>query len=209
MNAKRTRGWVLALAVIGAAVVVVGLGLFGVARLEENDVFCASCHTQPESTYVARAAEAGFGAPVDLASAHVRAPEAVRCIDCHSDEGVRGRLGAMTLGARDAALWVTGLARQPSVTTFPLGDGHCLKCHAPVLEGETFDDHYHRLMPRWRTIAAAQGTAYAGCVGCHSSHTTDGSAQEDWIRRQRAAQVCDQCHVVMKDSAEARTGSRP
>lgn len=209
MNATGMRGWVTALTAIGAALIVGGLGVFGVARLEENDAFCASCHTEPETTYVARAAEVRFGAPVDLASAHVHVPEAVRCIDCHSDEGVRGRLGAMTLGARDAFLWASGAARQPSVTTFPLGDGHCLKCHAPVLEDESFDGHFHRLMPRWREIAAEQGALYAGCVGCHSSHTTDGATQAAWVRQQRAARICDQCHLAMRPQAEAGRGNRP
>jgi predicted CXXCH cytochrome family protein len=192
----RARWWIaVSGAIVGLA--AVGAVLFAATKLEENDAFCASCHTEPETTYVARSVEARFGKPVDLASAHAAVPEAVRCIDCHSDEGARGRLGALMLGAEDAARWVSGMARQPGITTAPLSDGHCLKCHAPVLTNESFDGHYHRLMPRWRVVAAEQGTPYAGCVGCHSSHTTDGSAQAEYVRQQRAQQVCDQCHRAM------------
>lgn len=192
------RRWLIVMFVIGAALIVGVGGLYTAAKIEENDAFCASCHTRPEVTYYARSVEARVGKPVDLASAHAAVPQAVRCIDCHSDEGVRGRLGALMLGAGDAARWISGTSREPHVTTAPLGDGHCLKCHTPVLADESFDGHYHRLMPRWRELAAAQGAPYAGCIGCHSSHTTDGNAQAEFMRMQRTQQVCDQCHVVMK-----------
>ena len=50
--------------VVGGASVVTGLAY--AAHIENNDAFCASCHTQPESQYYQRA----LAPPVDLASAH-------------------------------------------------------------------------------------------------------------------------------------------
>ncbi len=61
----------------------VALGL----NLENNDAFCASCHTEPESRYFQQSQDTS--APT-LASFHTQ--KDVRCIDCHSGSGPLGRL---------------------------------------------------------------------------------------------------------------------
>jgi hypothetical protein len=173
---------------VGLGVLV--MGLFAFSKVEENDSFCASCHTQPESTYVARANAA---APVDLASQHRVAAPTVRCIDCHAEPGVSGRVGAMMLGAHDALRWVAGTARQPSITTAPLSDATCLQCHAEVTQQPGFDHHYHRTLTEWqRTDPAA-----TGCTGCHTAHTTGGAASAGFLRQQRTLQTCDACHTAL------------
>jgi predicted CXXCH cytochrome family protein len=194
-----------ALAFLTAVAVFIVTGLTtvaGVTQFESFDTNCASCHTEPESSYVRRAH--GGGASLDLASAHALIGrggaqgggqgEPVRCIDCHSGKGVSGRLGAMALGAHDGWRWLTGTARQPSITTAPLSDEHCLKCHVDATVIQAFDRHFHRYMPDWQALDPAAGS----CVTCHTAHTTDGNAAIGFLQQQRTRAVCDQCHSAMK-----------
>src|SRR5512146_2330441 len=103
---------------IAAALVVVllaGGGFAFAATQESNDAFCASCHTQPETTYLQRSTGAQ---PPDLASFHTG--QNTRCIDCHSGPGIFGRMSAELMGARNALLWYTGKAVQPAVLNYPI-----------------------------------------------------------------------------------------
>jgi predicted CXXCH cytochrome family protein len=179
---------VLLLVAVGILVFIVGS--FSVAAgMEEHDSFCASCHTQPESDYYGRSQAAN---PIDLASFH--ATKQTRCIECHSGVGTLGRASAIMLGARNAVAYYTGTAKQPAPLTVPVGDDHCLKCHASVYNATDFNNHFHNLLPRWQ--AAAPNSA-ASCVDCHSSHTTDGNTQTSFLSQAKTDQVCQSCHQVL------------
>lgn len=135
---------------VGAFVLLaLGSGGFLVAaHMEDDDTFCASCHTQPESTYVSRAQA---GQPTDLASYHTGAGDTpTKCIDCHSGSGVPGRAAAMTLGAFDLVSYLTGNARQPAPLTNPISDANCLKCHADTAATRDFNRHLRQLSHRAR-----------------------------------------------------------
>ena len=108
------------------------------ATQEQHDPFCASCHTQPESTFYQRSLAAQ---PVDLAAAHKL--KNVTCINCHSGVGVTGRMSAELMGARNAALWYSGRATQPAPLTLPIGDANCLKCHQDVTGSRSRNNHFH------------------------------------------------------------------
>ena len=117
-QAKKKPGWIPpVLAVLVVLIIVIGVpagGFAYAASREQNDAFCSSCHTQPEATFYDRSIAAQ---PVDLASAH--RVENTNCIDCHSGEGLPGRLSAELLGAQNAFKWVTKTAIQPAVLTVP------------------------------------------------------------------------------------------
>src|SRR5574337_973368 len=130
-----------------AGVIFLGAGGMYAAQLEDHDAFCASCHTQGESTYYQRTQAA---APVDMASAH--AAKNVGCIQCHSGPGLTGRVGAMMVGASDLAAFVSGHYRNPAVTTVPLGDANCAKCHADVTTRRDFNNHFHVFLPQWQRL---------------------------------------------------------
>ena len=178
------------LMMVVAAVFIFIVGSFSVAAsMEERDYFCASCHTQPESTYYQRSQEAN---PIDLASFHTT--KQTRCIECHSGIGLTGRVSAIMLGARNAAAYFTGTAKQPAPLTVPVRDDNCVKCHASVYNATDFNNHFHNLLPRWQ---AADPNNAATCVDCHSSHTTDGDAQTAFLSQTRTDQVCQSCHQVL------------
>lgn len=170
-----------------AALALLGGGGLAAAHLENDDSFCASCHTQPESTFFQRSRAAG---PTDLASAH--APKQVGCIDCHSGAGLSGRVGAMRLGAGDLAAYLTGHYDSPARLTVPIADANCLKCHADVGERAAFDNHFHVLLPKWQKADPAHA---ATCVECHAAHATGGEARVDFLLRAPTIAVCQRCHV--------------
>jgi len=196
---------IIALATFGVMFTVAGFTF--AATQEQHDSFCASCHTQPESTFVERSIATN---PTDLASFHTT--QQTRCIDCHSGIGVTGRLSAELMGARNALLWYSGTAQQPAVVNFPLSDDSCLKCHSDVVqngftakeqitvpgarsgrEGSGRRNHWHTFLSRWQSVSPTSGT----CISCHSGHATDGNAQSGFMVSQTVVQQCDDCHRVL------------
>ena len=159
-------------------------------HLENNDRFCASCHTHPETTFVERATQQ----PADLASAH--AAESVHCIQCHSGEGKAGRVDALKLGMRDALAFVSRNYTQPAPLTHPIPDENCLKCHGDIGQAQTFENHFHVLLPRWQQARPGQA---ATCVDCHSAHTTDGRPDAMWVSIEPTQKQCEGCHRIMCD----------
>jgi predicted CXXCH cytochrome family protein len=176
-------------AVLGALVFVAGTGFTTGAYLEEHDDFCASCHTQPESAYFQRTQAA---AVADLASKHHTAA-ATLCIDCHSGPGFTGRVGAMALGAKDLAAFVTRTDQQPAPLTVPIADADCLKCHGDVPSKGGFNRHFHTFLTRWQASDANAAT----CVDCHSAHTTDGDPGLAYLEQQRTQNICESCHAAL------------
>jgi predicted CXXCH cytochrome family protein len=180
----------LAPALLVAAGFAAAGGAFGYgAYQEEHDPFCASCHTQPESTFFQRST-----APqaVDLASAHTA--QKVHCIDCHSGAGTLGRVSAEMMGAHNAYLYFTRQAVQPAPLTHPIADENCLKCHDQVTTQQTMNNHFHVFLSRWQAAVPNAGT----CVSCHAGHSTDGSADLMYLNEQQTQLVCDACHRVLR-----------
>jgi predicted CXXCH cytochrome family protein len=177
-------------AIVAAFFVFAAGGFFTAAGMEENDSFCTSCHTQPETTYVARAQG---GSPVDLASSHHYKDSPVKCIDCHSEPGLMGRVSAVSLGAQDAIKFVTHTAQQPAPLTMPIPDSTCLNCHQDTPNARSFDQHFHRFLARWQGVDPQAAT----CVTCHTAHTTDGDATIGFLQQQHTEQICQRCHEAL------------
>jgi nitrate/TMAO reductase-like tetraheme cytochrome c subunit len=198
-------------------VVIAVLGLFlaaggfiFAASNETHDPFCASCHTQPESTFFQRSTDAQA---VDLASYHTT--QKTRCIDCHSEPGIIGRMQAELLGAHNALAWYTNTAVQPAKQTVPIRDANCLKCHQEVTQqgytpklpvtiggggreggGEAGPNHWHVNLARWQAAVPDAGT----CTSCHPGHATDSTAQTGFQNTLTTRTVCSACHRVLRES---------
>lgn len=168
------------------ALALLGGGGLAAAHMEDSDSFCASCHTQPESTFYQRSQ----AAPVDLASAH--AAKGVACIACHSGPGVGGRVGAMTLGAKDLVDYIAGHYSSPAVLTSHIGDAYCLKCHGDIGSSDAFNNHFHTLLPKWQQLDPAHA---ATCADCHASHATGGELQIAFLRQAPTLAICQRCHA--------------
>jgi ferredoxin len=202
----------------GAAVVLALLfgGALTVSRFEEQDTFCISCHTLPEVTYYERAqgALSGESPYQDLSSAHYALPGEggellpMRCIDCHrGNGGLPHRVVTLTLGARDAALWIAGQA-DPEIEKNELEvpfllTAACTECHQPSLLTVGFNNHFHNRLPdayrawrrgaeliqpedqpgngdaEWRIEPVDTGVL---CVDCHRAHVhVPGSELQSYL----------------------------
>src|SRR5258707_6108875 len=84
----RTPVW----AALAGALLLAVAGFATAATLEEQDSFCAACHSQPESAFYQRTQAQA----VDLASKH-SATWVTRCIDCHAGPGFICRNWGMAL----------------------------------------------------------------------------------------------------------------
>ncbi len=172
---------------------ILGVGIIGTSlALENQDSFCASCHTEPEVTYYQQSMQT---APVTLAAFHTGKQTA--CIDCHSGGGVFGRAKGLMQGTDDLIMYYSGNYRRPAVTTNPLRDDSCVKCHEDVLgqrrsARRNSDGHYHVFLPRWQ----ASDPNAAGCIACHASHT-QGTAAQQYLQVNQVNQTCDQCHAAI------------
>jgi hypothetical protein len=162
-----------------------GLGLLSIPvalKVEENDEFCASCHTEPETTYVGR----GHASPVDLASRH--GEKDVPCILCHSGPGLIGRLNALPTAAWDAARFVAGTYHQPTRLSAPIADGACSACHAEALDERGFENHFHSEL----ALTGKEPTSVS-CAGCHSGHVVE-SDLDPFLARATVEVQCNACH---------------
>jgi hypothetical protein len=170
------------------AVVLFGLIVpVGAMQFENHDSFCASCHTEGEVTFFRRETSSP---PNDLASFHAQ-KGAARCIDCHTGPGILGRYVGLTYGASDLVSYFSGHYPQPAVQDTPLGDGNCVKCHSAVFNNQSFNNHFHVLLPKWR---AADSANAARCVDCHASHATTGNPNTAFLEERTTVPVCQKCH---------------
>ena len=122
---KLSLGWVLG--IVGGIVVLsllaAGSGTAFAIQQENQDAFCASCHTEPEVTYYD---QSQASPPATLAAFHAQNAEGgsppARCIDCHSGGGPFGRVEGLKQGAQDTFSYWSGNYHDPAITTNPLGD---------------------------------------------------------------------------------------
>ncbi len=185
-------GWKRTVLIALMGVGVVGLlsaagGTAYAIEQENQDAFCASCHTQPETKYL----QQSLATPaVSLAAFH--AEKSVRCIDCHSGGGPFGRVSGLTQGAIDLMAYDSGKYHAPAVTLSKLGDDSCIKCHQDVMSNQTFNNHFHVFLPRWQAVDPNA----ARCIDCHTAHPTTGDPTQQFLQVQAVQTQCDNCHRI-------------
>lgn len=171
---------------LGLLILASAGGVAYAIRLEQNDAFCASCHTQPETMFYQRSRRAD-DEPADLAGAH--RPDGVRCIDCHGGEGAAGRAQVLALAARDAVKFYSGRYQQPAMMAMTLSDMACSKCHQKTVEAPGFENHLHNLLydPEAPSLP---------CLRCHLSHEpAEGLAY--FVVEDVVLEACEFCHLGM------------
>lgn len=180
---KFVLGGLAILFVLGLAAMITG------TQLENHNSFCASCHTEGEQTFYNQSL-----APtaVDLASFH-ELKNASRCIDCHTGEGLLGRVGGLMAGASDLVSYFSGHYPQPALQDNPIGDGNCLKCHTNLSQKQDLSNHFHLFLARWQTADPNAAT----CVSCHNGHNTQGNAKIAYLNEKETTAICQKCHTAL------------
>lgn len=195
LNKKQKRvfpRWLIVSGMVGAVVALITMigGTAYALHLEENDGFCASCHTEPETTFFQ---QSQTKPAVTLASFHAQTERfTARCIDCHSGGGTFGRATGLLQGQADLIAYWSGHYRNPAVTTSSLKDDSCLKCHEDIGARRGFDNHFHQFLARWQQLDPNA----KGCVDCHTAHTTTADVQA-FLNRDTVTAVCNDCHRTL------------
>jgi hypothetical protein len=179
----------VAIASIAALIIFGGIIPVTAMQFENQNSFCASCHTEGEVTFFDRASAAS---PVDLASIHDIKGQA-RCIDCHTGPGIIGRYGGLMAGATDLISYYSGHYPQPAALEKPYPDENCMKCHGNIAASQDFNNHFHVVMFQWQATDPAHA---AHCVDCHASHDTTNDAGAVFLNKTSTEKVCQACHAV-------------
>jgi hypothetical protein len=176
--------------VVGGLVALIG-SVGYVSSLEQNDSFCASCHTEPETMYYNRFLQADAARSAMTLAAFHHYTKQVRCIDCHVGEGVQGRATVLALAAWDALKHYTHTAQQPTHIVFDVQNEGCSKCHEADIRKPGFENHYHNIY-----FNPQVSPPYIACVHCHVSHRI-GDERTAFQFRDAILPRCEYCHAQM------------
>jgi nitrate/TMAO reductase-like tetraheme cytochrome c subunit len=237
----RRRRWPVIIA-LGFIVLLMlsGVGFVTASVLEEQDTFCISCHTVPEVHYYNRAYIALDNPNLtvnDLATAHYVAAlkenkQAFTCIQCHrGDSSLGHRIATVTLGARDAAIFILGKENSVIEKTKTqegwLPNAACATCHTEILLTlKGLDNHFHTHLPQATTALGKGGTLKVPdslkdkesdlraiglkpinttlvCSDCHQAHVTiPGGARDFYMQLDQRNEACVACHMVAKEGPQ-------
>lgn len=194
----RRRWWALLLVLIGLAALA---GTGSAVALENNDEFCDSCHTEPETTYVAQIHEAreSESAPT-LAAFHAfttgsfteqPGTKVARCIDCHSGPHPADRAATLVKAAGDSVEFFLGTADMPARLDEPLPDANCTKCHVDDYDADdSFENHFHTL------LRDPDAPTTIRCADCHVAHEL-ATDLDQFTVRSAVIPTCERCHEFM------------
>lgn len=186
---SRLRPWLA----LGLVAIIIGIvGAVGWLSFQEQDNrFCGSCHTQPETAYLERYARAtATNFADDLASFHHRKKD-VRCIDCHVGEGILGRSAVVSLATWNALKHIAGIARQPAVIVLPIQNEACVKCHLAQVTKPGFANHMHN-----KQFDGQDPVPFLRCTDCHINHRA-GDERTAFQFRDAIFPQCEHCHATV------------
>ncbi|HLC19097.1 MAG TPA: cytochrome c3 family protein [Thermodesulfobacteriota bacterium] len=164
-----------ALAVLGITT------LYGAREIEKHDGFCGSCHVSDHELKYSQSVE---DTPETLSAYH-GTDEDVRCIDCHGYDSFFGRVETMWLAVTSLFRYITGNFHDPSITTEPIRDLNCVKCHSPARPHQGGVDDFHGRLDHVELSTA--------CVDCHKGHLA-GLAEFSFLVRAEVLGQCRECH---------------
>lgn len=158
--------------------------LYVVREVEKVDAFCGSCHMNDHSLKL----QQSLAKEAETLSASHHIQKDVRCIDCHGYDSILGRVETMILATKSLLYYMTGNFHDPSITTEPIRDENCVKCHSPNRSHPSGEDDFHG---RYEHIDLP-----IPCVDCHKSHEI-GAPAHAYLVRSKVLEHCGECHPEM------------
>ncbi|MBX3062417.1 MAG: multiheme c-type cytochrome [Anaerolineae bacterium] len=210
---KSRRRWVvIGLAAFLVLVLLGGVGFVTASVLEEQDAFCTSCHTVPETTYFNRAYIAldHPSEPVnDLATSHYIAAqqeggEPFKCINCHRGDASPGhRVSTLTLAGRDAIIYLLGrenpAIEKVNIAEAWLPNAACVSCHTETLLAlKGIDNHFHTHLPQAAEALAKGGTLTVASDFRGSDSDKDALLKAGLGTVSGVDLLCTSCHLAHK-----------
>lgn len=176
-----------------------------VSRLEEDNNFCASCHTPLEVRYVEQAETATTELSPNLAAYHFAATrqgdDPVNCVACHrGDNGPAHRAAALGLGGWNTAKWLLGDdgSQAGAHGVAWLYNAGCDGCHIDALTLDQFENHYHTYLADYHADPKVIESVAANriqCSDCHLNHV-DTYQEFAFLEDGPLYDTCEKCHLV-------------
>ena len=175
-----------------AGAAALGLGIVVTDYLEQDNVFCISCHADGAKRLHQKKFDTFFpiaGQITTLAAAHHGAGDKLfKCVDCHNGATITDKLRIKLQAAGDTVAYFLGDFEEPELLRLPLGNRLCLECHKTggrIPDKETafhFASH-HRNLP-------------FVCYDCHTVHRP-AKRETFFLRRDIVQPLCDDCHAEL------------
>lgn len=189
-----TEGRLKAMILVGGLLILIVLGLAGVARFTLTSEFCLKCHVMAPEYYTWKA------------SSHLQ----IDCTRCHIKPGL-GNLIVNRLSAfKEITLYATGTYDRPIRMSSKIIDEACTQCHTNNRDitpsGDLIIPHDKHAAKKVQCVECHNGVAHGNIVA--RKMTDDGSYQvwnEDYGQKQMAQtfsepkmNTCLECHIKRK-----------
>jgi hypothetical protein len=94
-------------------------------------------------------------------------------------------------GLQNFLAFRSGKHTNPAVTTRPVGDGGCSKCHSDLTWVSDRPGHYHSpgLRRSWRSVGGPANT----CEACHPSHNPIAPSDDHFMDTEQFETQYDDC----------------
>ncbi len=175
-----------------AGIAAFGTGVAVTDYLEQDNVFCISCHVSDAKRLHQDKFDTFF--PIDghistLAAAHHGGgSEPFKCVGCHNGATLTDKLLIKAQAARDTAAYILGDFEEPKLMRFSLGNRLCIKCHTTARKYSEQEAAFHN--------ASHHANLPFLCYACHTVHR-QAQREAGFLGRDVVQPVCDSCHAEL------------
>ena len=173
-----------------AGAAALGLGIVVTDYLEQDNVFCISCHATGAKRLHQKKFDTFFpiaGRITTLAAAHHGAGDKLfKCVDCHNGATITDKLRIKVQAAGDTVAYFLGDFEEPDSLRLPLGNRLCLECHKTGGRIPDKETAFH--------FASQHGNLPFVCYDCHTVHRP-AKRETLFLRRDIVQPLCDDCHA--------------
>ncbi len=169
-----------------------GMGVVVTDYLEQDNVFCISCHATSAKRLHQDKFDSSFpvgGQITTLAAAHHGAgSKPFKCVNCHNGSTITDKLQIKAQAAGDTMAYFLGDFEEPELLRFSLGNRLCLKCHTTGGRNPDKETAFHYARHHYNLPFI--------CYECHSVHR-QAKSETRFLKRDIVQPLCDECHAEL------------
>ncbi len=169
-----------------------GMGVVVTDYLEQDNVFCVSCHATSAKRLHQDKFDTSFpvgGQNTTLAAAHhSTSDKQFKCVTCHNGATFTDKLWIKAQAAGDTVAYLLGEFEEPEILRFSLGNRLCLKCHTTGGRNPDEEAAFHN--------AGDHDSLPFICYECHTVHRR-AKRETRFLRRDIVQPLCDDCHTEL------------
>ncbi len=160
---------------------------------KHRDGFCVSCHISEEKPlHGVKNSQMRATPPITLAGVHYGLKRGgLSCPDCHRGIGLAGRAHEAFLEIKNSFAYLLWSFKEPEKISLAVSNQICEACHKDLKR--------KGVKPDYHSFASHDGIEDPPCVACHPQHTLK-TAGQDFLNKETAIKICEQCHSGAKES---------